>query len=106
MGAALLTGRNHHTAASGVIGEQATGFPGYTGIIPKSCATIAEILSQNGYATGSWGKNHNVPDNTTSPAGPFDNWPTRMACVMATPTRSTTSSGTSSWSASSTGSRR
>jgi arylsulfatase len=76
--AALLTGRNHHTAASGVISEQATGFPGYTGIIPKSCGTIAEILSQNGYATGWWGKNHNVPDNMTSPAGPFDNWPTRQ----------------------------
>ncbi|GAB3386187.1 arylsulfatase [Humibacter soli] len=76
--AALLTGRNHHTAATGVVAEQATGFPGYTGIIPKSCATIAEVLSQNGYATGWWGKNHNVPDNMTSPAGPFDNWPTRQ----------------------------
>jgi Sulfatase len=46
--AALLTGRNHHTAHSGNIGELATGFPGYDGIIPKSCATIAELLSQNG----------------------------------------------------------
>ena len=76
--AALLTGRNHHTVSSGIIGELATGFPGYCGIIPKSCATIAEILSQNGYATGWWGKNHNVPDNQTSQAGPFDNWPTRQ----------------------------
>jgi len=74
--AALLTGRNHHSAHSGTIGELATGFPGYDGIIPKSCATIAELLSQNGYATGWWGKNHNVPDNQTSEAGPFDNWPT------------------------------
>jgi arylsulfatase A-like enzyme len=74
--AALLTGRNHHSAHSGNIGELATGFPGYDGIIPKSCATIAELLSQNGYATGWWGKNHNVPDNQTSEAGPFDNWPT------------------------------
>ena len=74
--AALLTGRNHHSAHSGTIGELATGFPGYDGIIPKSCATIAELLSQNGYATGWGGKNHNVPDNQTSEAGPFDNWPT------------------------------
>lgn len=74
--AALLTGRNHHSVSSGNIGELATGFPGYTGIIPKSCATVAELLGQNGYATGWWGKNHNVPDNQTSPAGPFDNWPT------------------------------
>ena len=39
--AALLTGRNHHSAASGVIQEQATGFPGYSGLIPQSTATIA-----------------------------------------------------------------
>jgi arylsulfatase len=76
--AALLTGRNHHTVHTGNIGELATGFPGYDGIIPKSCATIAELLSQNGYATGWWGKNHNVPDNQTSEAGPFDNWPTNQ----------------------------
>jgi arylsulfatase len=74
--AALLTGRNHHSAHSGNIGELATGFPGYDGIIPKSCATIAELLHENGYASGWWGKNHNVPDNQTSEAGPFDNWPT------------------------------
>jgi arylsulfatase A-like enzyme len=75
--AALLTGRNHHSAHSGNIGELATGFPGYDGIIPKSCATIAELLHENGYATGWWGKNHNIPDNQTSEAGPFDNWPTQ-----------------------------
>ncbi|MFV1963228.1 MAG: arylsulfatase, partial [Acidimicrobiia bacterium] len=75
---ALLTGRNHHTVHTGNIGELATGFPGYDGIIPKSCATIAELLSQNGYATGWWGKNHKVPDNQTSEAGPFDNWPTNQ----------------------------
>lgn len=76
--AALLTGRNHHSVATGVIQEQATGFPGYCGIIPKSCATVAELLKQNGYATGWWGKNHNVPDNMTSAAGPFTNWPNYM----------------------------
>jgi arylsulfatase len=75
--AALLTGHNHHSAHTGNIGELATGFPGYDGIIPKSCATIAELLHENGYATGWWGKNHNVPDNQTSEAGPFDNWPTQ-----------------------------
>jgi arylsulfatase len=75
--AALLTGRNHHSAHSGQIGELATGFPGYDGIIPRSCATIGELLHENGYATGWWGKNHNVPDNQTSEAGPFDNWPTQ-----------------------------
>lgn len=76
--AALLTGRNHHTVATGVVQEIATGYPGYSGIIPRNCATVAELLRQNGYATGWWGKNHNIPDNQTSPAGPFDLWPTRM----------------------------
>jgi arylsulfatase A-like enzyme len=76
--AALLTGRNHHSVATGVIQEMATGYPGYCGIIPKSCATVAEILKQAGYTCSWYGKNHNVPDNQTSPAGPFDNWPTNQ----------------------------
>src|SRR5215468_12528874 len=38
--AAMLTGRNHHSVATGVIQEMATGYPGYCGIIPKSCATL------------------------------------------------------------------
>jgi arylsulfatase len=75
--AALLTGRNHHSVATGVVQEMATGFPGYCGILPRSCATIAEILSPNGYVTGWWGKNHNTPDSHTSAAGPFTNWPTQ-----------------------------
>lgn len=76
--AAMLTGRNHHSVATGVIQEMATGYPGYCGIIPKSCATFAELLSQAGYTCSWFGKNHNVPDNLTSPAGPFDNWPTKQ----------------------------
>lgn len=74
--AAMLTGRNHHSVATGVIQEMATGYPGYCGIIPKGCATFAELLKQGGYTSGWFGKNHNVPDNLTSAAGPFDNWPT------------------------------
>ena len=74
--AALLTGRNHHSVGTGVIIEMATGYPGYTGIIPKSTATIAEILRDNGYATAMFGKAHNTPEREISPAGPFDNWPT------------------------------
>jgi arylsulfatase A-like enzyme len=76
--AAMLTGRNHHSVATGVIQEMATGYPGYCGIIPKGCATFAELLKQSGYTCGWFGKNHNVPDNQTSPAGPFNNWPTNQ----------------------------
>jgi arylsulfatase len=74
--AAMLTGRNHHSVAAGVIQELATGYPGYCGIIPKGCATFAELLKHAGYTSAWFGKNHNVPDNHTSAAGPFDNWPT------------------------------
>jgi arylsulfatase A-like enzyme len=74
--AAMLTGRNHHSVATGLIQEMATGYPGYCGIIPKGCVTFAELLKQAGYTCSWYGKNHNVPDNLTSPAGPFDNWPT------------------------------
>jgi len=73
--AALLTGRNHHSAATGNIQEHATGFPGYSGLIPQSKATIAQILQAHGYATSWFGKNHNVPDNQTSALGPFNRWP-------------------------------
>ena len=38
--AALITGRNHHSAGFGVVSEQSTGFPGYNSIIPKDKATI------------------------------------------------------------------
>ncbi|MBN8424753.1 arylsulfatase [Microbacterium esteraromaticum] len=76
--AAMLTGRNHHTVATGVIQEMATGYPGYSGIIPKGTATFAEMLKHAGYTSAWFGKNHNVPDNQTSPAGPFDNWPTHQ----------------------------
>ncbi len=72
--AALLTGRNHHSVASGVIGEAGTGFPGYSGIIPASAATFAEVLREYGYANAWFGKNHNIPDWETSLVGPFDRW--------------------------------
>jgi arylsulfatase A-like enzyme len=76
--AALITGRDHHMAATGVITELATGYDGYTGIIPKSAGTVAEILKQNGYATAWIGKNHNTPAWETSEVGPFDHWPSGL----------------------------
>ena len=59
--AALITGRNHHSAGFGVISEQATGFPGYNSIIAKDKATIGRILKENGFATSWFGKDHNTP---------------------------------------------
>jgi arylsulfatase A-like enzyme len=72
--AALITGRNHHSAAFAGITEGATGYDGYTCILPKSCGTVGEVLRQNGYMTAWIGKNHNTPTWETSAAGPFDRW--------------------------------
>jgi arylsulfatase A-like enzyme len=76
--AALITGRNHHSAGFGVISEQSTGFPGYNSIISKDKATIGRMLLDNGYATSWFGKDHNVPAFAASQVGPFDQWPTGM----------------------------
>ena len=72
--AALITGRNHHSAATGVIGEAATGYDGYTTVLPRSAGTIGEVLRQNGYMTAWIGKNHNTPVWEASAVGPFDSW--------------------------------
>jgi arylsulfatase A-like enzyme len=76
--AALITGRNHHSVGFGVIGEAATGYPGYDSVITKDKATIGQILKANGFATSWYGKNHNTPSFVTSQAGPFDQWPVGM----------------------------
>ncbi|WP_137843374.1 arylsulfatase [Microbacterium sp. 2FI] len=76
--AALITGRNHHVASTGIIMEFSTPFPGYHSIVSRSVGTIGEILTQNGYGTAWFGKNHNVPDWLTTPAGPFTLWPTGL----------------------------
>src|SRR6266545_3353603 len=73
--AALLTGRNHHSVATGVVVDQATGYPGYNSVIPRDAVTIGEILRQSGYDTSWYGKDHNVPQWEASQAGPFHNWP-------------------------------
>ena len=74
--AALLTGRNHHSVGTGVVVDQATGYPGYDSVIPRDAVAVGEILRQNGYATSWFGKDHNVPLWAGSQAGPFDEWPT------------------------------
>jgi arylsulfatase A-like enzyme len=74
--AALLTGHNHHSVATGVVVDQATGFPGYDSVIPRDAVAIGEILRLNGYDTSWYGKDHNTPNWVASQAGPFTDWPT------------------------------
>jgi arylsulfatase A-like enzyme len=76
--AALLTGRNNHQLGFGPITESASGYPGYNSLWPRSAASIAEVLRQNGYSTAAFGKWHNTPVWEVSPVGPFDHWPTSL----------------------------
>jgi arylsulfatase len=45
-------------------------------LIPKTSATIAEVLHHYGYKTAAFGKWHNTPADQTTAMGPFDRWPT------------------------------
>ena len=74
--AALLTGRNHQRVGSGTIAERAVDFDGYTGVIPRSSATLAKVLGYYGYDTAAFGKWHNTPATETTAMGPFTLWPT------------------------------
>ncbi|NET80068.1 arylsulfatase [Okeania hirsuta] len=76
--AALLTGRNHHSVATGALTNGSTGYPGYNSIIPQNAATFAKVLQAYGYGTAWFGKNHNVPEWEVSEAGPFEHWPTGL----------------------------
>jgi arylsulfatase len=73
--ASLLTGRNHTRVGSGTIAERAVAFDGYTGVIPKEAATVAEVLKNYGYHTSAFGKWHNTPATETTAIGPKDRWP-------------------------------
>jgi arylsulfatase len=73
---ALLTGRNHHSVGMGGITEIATAAPGYSSVLPNTKAPLALTLKLNGYSTAQFGKCHEVPVWQTSPAGPFNSWPT------------------------------
>ncbi|OCP21256.1 MULTISPECIES: arylsulfatase [unclassified Ensifer] len=73
--ASLLTGRNHTRVGSGTIAERAVAFDGYTGVIPKTAATVAEVLKNYGYHTSAFGKWHNTPATETTSIGPKERWP-------------------------------
>lgn len=74
--AALLTGRNHHSVSMGHHPELALGLPGYSGDIPFEAGTVAEIFKENGYNTFALGKWHSTRPSQTTPAGPYNRWPT------------------------------
>ena len=76
--ASLKSGRNHHATNVGSVMEIATGFPGNQGQIPPDVIPVAEILRQNGYSTGAFGKWHETAPWEVSASGPYDRWPTHQ----------------------------
>jgi arylsulfatase A-like enzyme len=71
----FLTGRNHNVNRCASITEASDGFPGAAGRLPAECATIGQVLQDNGYSTFWLGKNHNVPTEDTGAGGSKSEWP-------------------------------
>ena len=73
--AALLTGRSQHAVGLRTLSNFRTGYPHQIGHISNHAATVAEVLSAEGYVTFCAGKWHLARTQDSSAAGPFDQWP-------------------------------
>jgi arylsulfatase len=71
----FLTGRNHHLNGMACITEASMGFPGACGRLPAECATIGQVLQDNGFSTFWLGKNHNVPEEDIASGASRKEWP-------------------------------
>src|SRR5215467_12061119 len=71
----FLTGRNHHQNRMACITEASDGYPGKAGRLPAECATIGQVLQDNGFSTFWLGKNHNVPVNDIAAGASRSEWP-------------------------------
>ena len=93
--AAILTGRNHHSAAMGMITELSTGFPGYTGRMPLSHGLLSEVLAPAGWSTFALGKWHLTPAEDVNLAANRRWYPSRPAASRERhgPTRERNRSG-------------
>jgi arylsulfatase len=74
----ILTGRNHHLNGCSAITEGAQGFPGWSARIPAQCATIGQVLQDNGFSTFWLGKNHNVPEQDVASGASRKQWPLQI----------------------------
>ena len=71
----FLTGRNHHVNGCARITEATDGYPGSNGRLPAACATIGQVLQDNGFSTFWLGKNHNVPEEDIASGASRSEWP-------------------------------
>jgi arylsulfatase len=71
----LLTGRNHHSNGMATIVENASGFPGYNGVVPFENGFLSEMLTPHGYAAYAVGKWHLTPHQEMNMAARKDRWP-------------------------------
>lgn len=71
----LLTGRNHTLNGMAAITEGSNGFPGWSGRIPAECATLADVMRDNGWSTFWLGKNHNVAEQDVAAGASRTEWP-------------------------------
>jgi len=86
--ASLMTGRNPHTIGLGSHSLTAMGFPGYNAMVPDTCKTVANYLTDEGYVNYAIGKWDHTPLYEISQVGPFDRWPSgegfqHSYCFMA-----------------------
>ena len=86
--ASLMTGRNPHSIGLGSHSLTAMGFPGYNAMVPDSCKTVANYLTDEGYVNYAIGKWDHTPLYEISQVGPFDRWPSgegfqHSYCFMA-----------------------
>ena len=71
----LLTGRNHTTNGMACITEAAAGFPNGNGHVPPECATVAEMLVDEGFSTCALGKWHLTAEDEMNVASTRRSWP-------------------------------
>ena len=84
----LMTGRNPHSIGLGSHSLTAMGFPGYNAMVPDTCKTVANYLTDEGYVNYAIGKWDHTPLYEISQVGPFDRWPSgegfqHSYCFMA-----------------------
>lgn len=73
--AALLTGRNSHAVGMKELAGVDQGYPHSRGRITPAAATVAQILSTNGYSTYGVGKWHLTPNADMRASGSREHWP-------------------------------